>query len=104
MIEVTEYRQGRGVIHLGDRVRIRPTPGRRNGFDAVVHSIRMDETTGDVREVQVFGGSKGRAMYRTFRPDRIERLARHRRPSSANGRSDHRESAFEEGDRHVENQ
>jgi hypothetical protein len=62
MIEVTEYRRGRGVIHLGDRVRIRPTPGRRNGFDAIVQRIRIDETTGDVREVDVFGGSRGRAM------------------------------------------
>lgn len=79
MIEVTEYRQGRGIIHLGDRVHIRPTPGRRNGFDAIVRRIRADETTGDIREVEVFGGPKGRAMFRTFRPDRIERLARHRR-------------------------
>jgi hypothetical protein len=79
MIEVTEYRRGRAVVHLGDRVRIRATPGRRNGFDAVVHRIRIDEATGDVREVDVFGGSRGRAMFRTFRPDRIERIARHRR-------------------------
>lgn len=79
MIEVTEYRPGQGVIHLGDRVRIRPTPGRRNGFDAIVQRIRIDETTGEVREVEVFGGARGRAMFRTFRPDRIERVARHRR-------------------------
>lgn len=79
MIEVTEYRRGRAVIHLGDRVRVRPAPGRRNGFDAVVQRIRMDETTGAVREVDVFGGARGRAMFRTFRPERIERIARHRR-------------------------
>lgn len=79
MIDVTEFRRGRAVIHLGDRVRIRNTPGRRNGFDAVVQRIRVDVTTGAVREVDVFGGSRGRAMFRTFRPDRIERLARHRR-------------------------
>jgi hypothetical protein len=78
MIEVTEYRRGRAVVHLGDRVRIRATPGRRNGFDAVVHRIRVNEATGDVLEVDVFGGSRGRAMFRTFRPDRIERVARHR--------------------------
>jgi hypothetical protein len=79
MTEVNEYRRGRNYIRLGDRVRIRPSPGRRNGFDAVVHGIRIDESTGAVREVDVFGGPSGRAMFRTFRPERIERLARHRR-------------------------
>ena len=102
MIEMTEYRRGRTVIHLGDRVRIRPTPGRRNGFDAVVHRICADETTGDVREVEVFGGRNGRAMYRTFRPERIEHLARHRRSRSVKDPSDLREVFKEE--KHVEHQ
>ena len=87
MIEVTEYRRGRGVVHLGDRVRIRPTPGRRNGFEAVVQRIRIDEATGLVREVDVFGGARGRAMFRTFRPERIERLARHRQAATGRGRT-----------------
>lgn len=79
MMEVTEYRRGRSVIHFGDRVRIRPTLGRRNGFDATVQRLHVDETTGAIREVDVIGRSCGRAMFRTFRPDRTECLARHRR-------------------------
>lgn len=79
MIEISEYRRGKSIIHLGDRVRIRPTPGRRNGFEAIVRRIRADEASGAVREIDVFGGPRGRAMFRTFRPDRVERLARHRR-------------------------
>ncbi|MEW6474285.1 MAG: hypothetical protein AB1679_18695 [Actinomycetota bacterium] len=87
MIEVSEFRRGRAVIHLGDRVRVRPTPGRRNGFEAVVQRIRIDEATGLVREVDVFGGARGRAMFRTFRPERIERLARHRQAGTGRGRT-----------------
>lgn len=88
MIAVTEYRRGRNYIRLGDRVRIRPTPGRRNGFDAIVHGIRIDESTGAVREVDVFGGRAGRAMFRTFRPDGIERLAATAAPTGPSGSSD----------------
>lgn len=38
----------------------------------------IHEATGDVLKVDVFGGSRARAMFRSFRPDRIERIARHR--------------------------
>jgi hypothetical protein len=75
MIKVTRYRTGRNFIRVGDHVRVKPSGRKRDGFRAVVRTIRVDEETGHVREVEVFGGAGGRAMIRTFRPDRIERLA-----------------------------
>lgn len=79
MIEVQEARLGRRIVRVGDRVRVRSSPGRRNGFDAVVRAIRLDEDTGSVTEVEVFGGRRGRFMFRTFRPERIARVARQTR-------------------------
>jgi len=72
---VQRYRHGRNYINLGDLVRVRAAPGRRNGFPARVRSIKVDVRTGEVVEVEVFGGPNGRAMVRTFLPERIERLA-----------------------------
>lgn len=74
----TRYRQGRNFINIGDVVRIRPTNGKRNGFQARVRAIKVDATTGDPAEIEVFGGPAGRAMVRTFGPERIERLAQTR--------------------------
>lgn len=79
MLKVQQYRSGRNFIRVGDTVKVKPAPGKRNGFKAVVRAIKVDEDTGAVGEVEVFGGSAGRAMARTFRADRIERVAQTRR-------------------------
>jgi hypothetical protein len=79
MHKVSEYRQGRNFIRVGDVVRVKALPGKRNGFEAKVRAIAVDEHTGEPVEVEVFGGTRGRAMVRTFRPERIERVAQTRR-------------------------
>lgn len=81
MPQLTEYRTGRNYIRIGDVVRVRPRPGRRDGFEARVRSIRGDDA-GEVNEVEVFGGPAGRQAIRTFRPDRIERVAQSRHRES----------------------
>lgn len=68
----------RHVVRLGDVVRVRPTTGRRNGFAARIRAIRVDRASGDVIEVEVYGGRPGHEMVRTFRPDRIQRAPRQR--------------------------
>lgn len=78
MVKVEKYRVGRNFIRVGDVVRVRAAPGKRNGFKATVRAIKIDERTGQVGEVEVFGGPAGRAMVRTFRRDRIERVAQSR--------------------------
>lgn len=78
MVNVEKYRVGRNFIRVGDVVRVKAAPGKRNGFTATVRSIKMDERTRQVGEVEVFGGPPRRAMVRTFRRDRIERMAQSR--------------------------
>lgn len=75
LTRVTQYRKGRNFIRVGDVVRVRPEPGRRNGFMAKVRAIFVDERMNEVAQVEVFGGRTGRAMVRTFCADRIERVA-----------------------------
>jgi hypothetical protein len=74
MKQLPEYRTGRNFIRIGDIVRVRPRPGRRDGFEAKVRAILADER-GEVTEIEVFGGPAGRHAIRTLRPERIERLA-----------------------------
>ena len=74
----TRYRRGRNFINLGDVVRVRALHGKRNSFRARVRCIKVDRLTGEVAEVEVFGGPAGREMVRTFRPERIERVAQTR--------------------------
>ena len=78
IVKVQQYRAGRNFIRVGDAVKVKATPGRRNGFKAVVRAIRVDEGTQEVAEVEVYGGPPGHAMARTFRRDRIERVAQSR--------------------------
>ncbi len=78
MVNVEKYRVGRNFIRVGDVVRVKAAPGKRNGFTATVRAIKIDERTGQVGEVEVFGGPVGRAMIRTFRRERIERVAQSR--------------------------
>lgn len=75
---VRRFRRGRCFINVGDVVRVKATQGRRNGFPARVRAIKVDPATGEVIEVEVFGGASGRQMVRTFAPDRIERVAQTR--------------------------
>lgn len=84
MEQLTEYRTGRNFIRIGDVVRVRPRPGRRDGFEARVRPIRAD-SAGEVSEVEVFGGPAGRSAVRTFRPDRIERVAQTRNGEPRSG-------------------
>ena len=79
MLKVSEYRRGRNFVRVGDVVRIKALPGKRNGFEAKVRAITVDERTGEPVEVEVFGGARGQGMIRTFRADRIERVAQTRR-------------------------
>lgn len=79
MLKVSEYRRGRNFIRVGDVVRVKALPGRRNGFEAKVRAITVDERNGEPVEVEVFGGARGHAMVRTFRAERIERVAQTRR-------------------------
>ena len=79
MLKVSEYRRGRNFIRVGDVVRVKVLAGKRNGFEANVRAITVDERTGEPVEVEVFGGARGRGMIRTFRADRIERVAQTRR-------------------------
>ncbi|MGH9166058.1 MAG: hypothetical protein ACRDZW_11195 [Acidimicrobiales bacterium] len=74
----TRYRRGRNFINIGDVVRVRSLDRKRNGFQARVRGIRVDRLTGEVAEIEVFGGPPGREMVRTLRPERIERVAQTR--------------------------
>ena len=73
----TSFELGRTMICIGDLVRVRAVAGKR-GFDAKVRAIKVDSTTGEIAEVEVFGGRPGHAMVRTFRADRIQRPTRSR--------------------------
>ncbi len=79
MRKVSEFRRGRNFIRVGDVVRVKALPGKRNGFEAKVRGIAVDGQTGEPVEVEVFGGARGRGMIRTLRADRIERVAQTRR-------------------------
>ncbi len=79
MRKVSEFRRGRNLIRVGDVVRVKALPGKRNGFEAKVRGVAVDAQTGEPVEVEVFGGARGRGMIRTFRADRIERVAQSQR-------------------------
>jgi hypothetical protein len=79
VLKVNEYRRGRNFIRVGDVVRVKALPGKRNGFEAKVRAITVDERNGEPVEIEVFGGARGQGMIRTFRAERIERVAQTRR-------------------------
>ena len=68
-VELTEYRPGRNIIHIGDPVRVRP-PHARTSFKSKVRRITM--TPGGL-EVEVVDPRFGHI--RTVRPECITRLA-----------------------------
>lgn len=73
-IEAPDHRGRPGIVQTGELVKVLPSPGKRDGFEARFRSARM--TDGEVSDVEVFGGRNGREMVRTFTPDRIERLSK----------------------------
>lgn len=73
-IGLTEYREGRNFIRIGDTVKCKPISGNR--FRATVWAIRAEED-GTVVEVTVIRqGDHG--GFRTFRPEKISRVAQSR--------------------------
>lgn len=78
LVPVGRYRAGRNFVSVGDVIRVRASRGKRDGFVARVRAIRVDRASGVAAEVEVYGGRRGREMVRTFRPERIQRLARTR--------------------------
>ena len=75
----TEIRQGRNFIRVGDIVKVAPSaPKKRDGFEARVSAIVLDDETGEVRWFEVRGGSRGRYQFHAIRPDRISRVAQTR--------------------------
>ncbi len=72
--DVGEFRPGRNFIRIGDPVRCRPLVG--GPFDATVRRIRVDEETGEAKEVEVVGGRPGHPVaIRTLAPTQIQRRA-----------------------------
>lgn len=68
---VTEYRDGRNFVRVGDLVKVAPSrPGRRNGFVSRVRRIHFDEATLQPTGVDVVDGT---GAIRTVRPERITR-------------------------------
>jgi hypothetical protein len=80
-VKLTEDRTGRNFIRIGDIVRVRPRAARRDGFEVKVRAVLPDES-GELAEIEVFGGPGGCHAIRTVRPERIERRAwtRHGKP------------------------
>jgi hypothetical protein len=74
LIDVGEFRPGRNFIRIGDPVRCRPLVGRP--FEATVRRIRVDQETGEAKEIEVVGGRPGHPLaIRTLPPARIQRRA-----------------------------
>jgi hypothetical protein len=72
--DVGEFRPGRNFIRIGDPVRCRPPVS--GPFNATVRRIRVDEETGEAREVEVVGGRPGHPVaIHTLPPTRIQRRA-----------------------------
>lgn len=68
---MTEYRDGRNFVRVGDLVKVAPSrPGRRNGFVSRVRRIHFDEVTLQPTGVDVVDGT---GATRTVRPERITR-------------------------------
>lgn len=72
--DVGEFRPGRNFVRIGDPVRCRPLVGRP--FEATVRRIRVDQETGEAKEIEVVGGCPGHPIaIRTLPPARIQRRA-----------------------------
>jgi hypothetical protein len=81
MMRLQEWRPegARNFIRVGDIVKVLPAPDLKGtSFEAVVKAIEVDDATGEVRHVEVFGGKRGRLQFHAVRPDRIRRVAQTR--------------------------
>lgn len=74
MSTIEEWRVGRNFVRVGDTVKVTADPGRRNGYEARVRKIEVDDD-GEVTVVHVVSTARG---YRSYRPERIERRAQTR--------------------------
>lgn len=74
MTNLTEYRPNRNFIRVGDTVKCKPTVGK--SFKAKVTRI-IQHDDGQI-EIEVVGGINGHNAFRTFLPERIERIAQTR--------------------------
>lgn len=81
MTELDKVRLGgRNYLRPGDVVKVTPSkPGKRDGFEGRVLRIRQ---AGDV-EVDVVGGPGGRGGVRTFKLERLRRVAQTRRRNAS---------------------
>lgn len=78
-MNLQEWRVGRNFVRPGDVVRVLPSATvKGSSFEAVVKGIVADDDTGDVKWVEVLGGSRGRVQFRAVTPDRIKRVAQTR--------------------------
>lgn len=57
-------------INEGDTVKVKPAPGRRDGFDAKFLSADVDGE-GHIYLINVFGGRGERKTVRSYLPERI---------------------------------
>lgn len=71
----SEIRMGRNFVRVGDIVKVAARPGKRDGFEAKVEAIVLDDETGAVRWLEVRGGRAGRYQFHAVRPERISRVA-----------------------------
>lgn len=74
MNTIEEWRVGRNFVRVGDTVKVTADPGRRNGHEAKVRSIEVDDD-GEVITVHVVSMDRG---FRSYRPERIRRVAQTR--------------------------
>lgn len=75
--KINEWRPegARNFIRVGDVVKVLPSsPGKSDGFEARVREIAVDEA-GEVRHLEVIGGSRGKVAVRFIKPERIARVA-----------------------------
>lgn len=76
LIELMEYRPSgtRNFIRVGDIVKVKSRPGKRDAFEARVRRICAN-AQGEVQEIEVVGGRNSKVAIYTVRPERIERVA-----------------------------
>lgn len=58
------------IVNEGDTVKVKPMPGRRDGFDAKFMNADVDDE-GRVYTVTVYGGRGERKAIRSYLPERI---------------------------------
>lgn len=67
---------GSSKIGFEDFIRVPPSaPRKRDGFIGIVRAVWIDNETGEVTGIDVWGGRSGFEKMRTFHPDRVEILS-----------------------------